>query len=656
MLISSNAGGGRRGPDLMCGIVGAINWGNGAHLAEMNNAQAHRGPNDSGLWETRLPDGAFVGLGSRRLAILDLSTAGHMPMTTPDGRFTITYNGEVYNYPALRRDLEARGYRFRSRSDTEVVLYLYQEFGAESLRRLVGMFALAIYDEQRKELFLARDHFGIKPLYYCHQDRRLAFASEVKALLGLPGMPRGMNLQALNQYLTFLWVPDPLTLFDGIMKLPAGHWARFADGKLELTRYWDATFPPAGHSFRADADELAEELRQRFAAVVKSQLLSDVPLGCFLSAGLDSSSILAAMRAAGAQPVRTYTIAFPPGYRRGETTLDDTRVARRTARHFDCQHTEIVVEPDVVALLPRLVYHMDEPVADPAIIAAYLVNREARREVTVLLSGVGGDELFAGYRKHAAYALAQQYQRMPAALRQKIIEPLTARLPAMRGTPFKGYVRLAKKMARSGGLAPKEYFLMNSTYLTDAQKATLYSPAMRARNNGALAWSEHLKYFAQVSDADFLNQMLYVDTKAFMVSLNLTYNDKMSMASSVEVRVPFLDWQLAEWVAWNVPPELKLRKGTTKYILREAMRPMLPAEVLKQQKAGFGAPVDAWLAADLREMVDDLLNQESVRRRGLFDAKAVRQLVDEHRAGHNDWSLQIWQLLTLELWTRAFMD
>jgi asparagine synthase (glutamine-hydrolysing) len=650
------AGGRRQGVENMCGIVGAINWGDAAHLAEMNDAQAHRGPDDLGLWETRLPDGAFVGLGSRRLAILDRSPAGRMPMATSDGRLTITYNGEVYNYPTLRRDLEARGYRFRSRSDTEAVLYLYQEYGAESVRRLVGMFAFAIWDDRRKELFLARDHFGIKPVYYCHQGRRLAFASEVKALLCLPEMPRRMNLQALNQYMTFLWVPDPLTLFDGIMKLPAGHWARYRDGELELTRYWDCTFPPADHRFEADEAGLAEGLRERFADAVKSQLLSDVPLGCFLSAGLDSSSIVAAMRGAGAQPIRTYTVAFPPRYRRGETTLDDTRVARRTARHFDCEHTEIVVEPDVVALLPKLVYHMDEPVADPAIIAAYLINHEARRAVTVLLSGVGGDELFAGYRKHAAYALAQTYQRIPAALRRNVIEPLTLRLPAMRGTPAKGYVRLAKKMARSGGLAPRDYFLMNSTYLTEAQKAALYTPALNSRINGGLAWSAHLEHFERVSDADFLNQMLYVDAKAFMVSLNLTYNDKMSMASSVEVRVPFLDWRLAEWVAWNVPPGLKLHNGTTKYILREAMRPVLPAEVLAQKKAGFGAPVDAWLATDLREMVDDLLGEANLRRRGLFDAKAAKQLIDEHRAGRDDWSLQIWQLLTLELWMRAFTD
>ncbi|HVG21723.1 MAG TPA: asparagine synthase (glutamine-hydrolyzing) [Blastocatellia bacterium] len=640
----------------MCGIVGSVNWADVESLARMNNVQAHRGPDDDGLWEARLPEGGIVGLGSRRLAILDVSPAGHMPMSTPDGRLTMTYNGEVYNSPSLRRDLESKGYRFRSRGDTEVVLYLYQEYGPESLRRLNGMFALAIWDDERKELFFARDHFGIKPLYYCHQNDRLAFASEIKALLEVPGMPRRINFQALHQYLTFLWVPDPLTMFDEVVKLPAGHYALYRDGRLRVESYWDLRFPGADHVFKSSEAELAEELRGRFSRSVKAQLLSDVPVGSFLSAGLDSSSIVAAMSEADSEPTRTYTIAFPQKYRRGEITLDDTDVARRTASHFGCDHTEIVVEPDVTDLLPRLVYHMDEPVADPAIITAYLVNREARKTVTVLLSGVGGDELFAGYRKHAAYEMVRRYQRIPGVLRQKLIEPLVLALPSLRGTPVKGHVRLGKKMARSGSLSPREYFLMNSTYLTDGQKATLYAPGVSERVNGGGAWSRHLDYFEQVRDADFLNQMLYLDTKAFMASLNLTYNDKMSMASSVEVRVPFLDWELAEWVAWNVPPGLKLHNGTTKHILREAMRPALPAEVLTQKKAGFGAPSDYWLANDLKEMVDDLLNENNLRRRELFNPPAVRKLIDEQRSGRQDWSAQVWQFLTLELWMRTFLD
>jgi asparagine synthase (glutamine-hydrolysing) len=577
-------------------------------------------------------------------------------MSTPDGDLTVVYNGEVYNYPQLRLDLQAKGYQFRSNSDTEAVLYLYQEYGPDCVRHLNGMFAIAIWDDSRQQMFLARDHFGIKPLYYCHEGKRLAFASEVKALLEVPGMPRNINFTSLHQYLTFLWVPDPLTMFDGIYKLPAGHYAVFKDGALNLVQYWDLRFPDAGHNFKTSEAELTTELRERFSASVRAQMLSDVPLGAFLSAGLDSSSIVAAMAHDTSQPVRTFTIAFPEKYRKGEVTLDDTDVARRTAQHFGCDHTEILVEPDVAELLPKLIWHMDEPTADPAIIAAYLVNREARKDVTVLLSGVGGDELFGGYRKYQAHYLAERYRRIPSFMRGHIIEPTVAALPAFRGTSLKGYVRLAKKMARSGSLAPEDRFIMDSIYLTESQKQALYSDAVRSRINGADPQRQHLDYFQRVARADFLNQMLYLDTKAFMVSLNLTYNDKMSMASSVEVRVPFLDWELAEWVAWNVPPRLKLRGGTTKHILREAMGPLLPVEVLKQKKAGFAAPIDYWLANDLREMVDDLLSESRIRNRGLFNSQAVRQLVDEQRKGGEDWSHQIWQFLTLELWMQAFID
>ena len=640
----------------MCGISGLVNWGDIQVLNRMTSLQRHRGPDDHGAWEMRFGDNGWVGLGSRRLAILDLSAAGHMPMTTADGRYTIVYNGEVYNYPQLRQQLESDGHALKSHCDTEAILYLYERFGHDAVRRLNGMFALAIWDEHKQELFVARDHFGIKPFYYCQQDGGFAFASEIKALLELPGLERRINLQALQQYLTFLWVPDPLTMFDGIYKLPAGHFAVFRDGKLTVQKYWDLQFPPADYEFRANETELAAELRSRFVATVKSQMLSDVPLGSFLSAGLDSSGIVAAMAQGNEEPVRTYTIAFPAKYRIGHVTMDDTEVARRTASHFGCVHTEIAVDPQVVDLLPKLIWHMDEPVADPAIITAYLVNREARKTVTVLLSGVGGDELFAGYRKHQAHQMARSYQRIPAPLRRRLIEPLVMSLPSMRGTRLSGYVRLAKKMARSGSLSARERFLMDSTYLTEQQKATICLPAVRSQVAGFDPWSRHMSYFDEVAEADFLNQMLYLDTKAFMVSLNLTYNDKMSMASSVEVRVPFLDRELAEWTAQNVPPSLKLRNGSTKHIFREAMRPLLPAEVLKQKKAGFGAPADYWLAHDLREMTDDLLSESNLRGRGLFEPTAVRALIDEHRRGRHDWSLQIWQFLTLELWLRAFID
>ncbi|MCD4686065.1 MAG: asparagine synthase C-terminal domain-containing protein [Anaerolineae bacterium] len=495
----------------------------------------------------------------------------------------------------------------------------------------------------------------MKQLYYRHEVRLLWCASEVKAILEDPAVPRRMDVSALHAYMTMLWVPDPQTMFEGIIKLPPGHYALFRDGELTLTRYWDLAFPPAGHEYATDEAALVDELRARFRATVQAQMLSDVPLGAFLSAGLDSSGIVAALAEASTQPVRTFTISFPPEYRR-DVAMDDTDVAARTAAYLGADHTEIVVEPDVVDLLPRLIWNMDEPVADPALITAYLVCRAAREYVTVMLSGAGGDEVFAGYRKYRAHALAQTYQRVPGVLRRRMIEPALRALPAFQGTRLGGYVRLAKKMVRSGSLPPRERFLMDSVYLTEAQTHALYVPDLRAQVAGVDPFARQRTHFETVAGADFLHQMLYVDLRAYMVSLNLLYNDKMGMAASVEVRVPFLDWTLAEWVAQHVPPYLKLRGGVTKHIYRQAMRSDLPAEVFRQPKAGFAAPIAQWLNRDLRAMIDDVLSVDTLRRRGLFDPEAVHTLLRQHRRGTHDWSFQLWQFLTLELWMQAFLD
>ncbi len=641
----------------MCGISGVVNCGDRATLGRMNSVQAHRGPNDSGVWEHRSPDGTYIGLGSRRLSILDLSADGHMPMSNEDGSVWITYNGEIYNFADLRHDLENKGHRFASNADTEVIVHLYEEMGDDCVNRLNGMFAFAICDLRGSSprLLLARDHFGIKPLYYALNGGRLAFASEAKALLEVEGVEARVNLQALNQYLTFLWVPDPKTLFEGILKLPAGHRAVFSNGRLEISEYWDLSFPPAGHEFSLPEDELVHEIRDRFRYSVEQQMVSDVPLGAFLSAGLDSSSIVAGMAKTAKKPLRTYTITFPSKYRKGETTLDDPAVAARLARHLGCEHRQIVVEPDVASLLPKLCWHMDEPTADPAILTAYVVCREASRDVSVLLSGVGGDELFAGYRKYAAHYWAQLAPQML----KDSAAGIAKWLPNARGSRFKGHLRLAKKMLRSAAANPQERFIKNCTYLDSAQTAGILTNEAHAELGGTDAGNEHAARFERVQHADFLNQMLYLDTKIFMTSLNLNYNDKMSMASSVEVRVPFLNRELAEFVAWNVPPRQKL-KGTlfptTKHIFRKAMHGVLPEEVLRQPKAGFAAPTDYWLANDLREMTDDLLAETRIRDRGLFRPAAVRRLVDEHRSGRQDWSMQIWQFLTLELWMQNFLD
>ncbi|MFZ0806345.1 MAG: asparagine synthase (glutamine-hydrolyzing) [Candidatus Sulfotelmatobacter sp.] len=650
----------------MCGINGLVNCGDRETLARMTRVQAHRGPDDSGLWDRKFADGSYIGLGSRRLSILDLSPLGHMPMCNQDRTLWITYNGEIYNFAELRREFELKGRRFSSHTDTEVLLHLYEQEGPDCLKRLNGMFAFAICDlrSATPTLFMARDHFGVKPFYYFHDGDRFAFASEIKALLQVPGIEAALDPQSLHQYLTFLWVPDPKTMFRRILKLPAGHYATLRNGELKVTQYWDLTFPPVSQTHARSEADLIADIRWRFRRSVEAQMVSDVPIGAFLSAGLDSSSIVAMMcgtderGATPRQPVRTYTITFPKKYRVGETTLDDPEVATRLARQLGCENQRIVVEPNVTDLLPRLVWHMDEPTADPAIITAYLVCREARKQATVLLSGVGGDELFAGYRKHVAHYWAQAYQRLPSAGR-RMAEAALAALPGLRGTSMKGRLRLAKKMARSASLNPVERFITNCSYLDQAQKSGLYNPAFMDEVFSSDAACQHRIAFKRVEDADFLHQMLYLDTKIFMPSLNLTYNDKMSMASSVEVRVPFLDRELAEFVAWNVPPSLKLKgfwKPTTKYIFRQAMRDVLPREVLQQPKAGFAAPVDYWLANDLKEMVDDLLSPAQLKKRGLFQPEAVRRFVDEHRSGRRDWSMQLWQFLTLELWMQTFLD
>ncbi len=644
----------------MCGISGLVNCGDRETLVRMTDVQAHRGPDDAGLWEQKFPDGSYIGLGSRRLAIIDLSTSGHMPICNEDRTVWITYNGEIYNFAELRHDLAMKGHRFASETDTEVIIHLYEQEGPDCVKRLNGMFAFGICDLRSGSptLFLARDHFGIKPFYYVQQGRRFAFASEIKGLLQVTGIEAEIDAKALHQYLTFLWVPDPKTMFRDILKLPAGHYALLRNGELEITQYWDLTFPSQGFQFSRPEADLKDEIRERFRQSVEAQMISDVPIGAFLSAGLDSSSIVAMMAQANRQPVRTYTITFPDSYRIGETALDDPDVAARLARRLGCENHRIVVEPDVANLLPKLIWHMDEPTADPAIIASYLVCREARKHATVLLSGVGGDELFAGYRKHYAHRWAQAYQRIPSGVRG-LIDSSLLRLPSLRGTAMKGRLRLAKKMARSSSSSPVERFLMNCMYLDQEQKAALYTSALSDEISGDDAAKQHRARFEEVKDADFLNQMLYLDTKIFMTSLNLTYNDKMSMACSVEVRVPFLDRELAEFVAWNVPPSMKLKgffRPTTKYIFRKAMQDVLPREVLQQPKAGFAAPVDYWLARDLKEMVDDLLSESQIEKRGLFRPEVVRAFVDEHRSGAQDWSMQIWQLLTLELWMQTFLD
>ena len=579
-----------------------------------------------------------------------------MPMSTDDGRFTIAYNGELYNFPALRTELEAKGHVFRSKGDTEVALAAYREWGPDCLQRFNGMFAMAVWDAQEHALFLARDHFGIKPLYVARLPGGVAFASEAKALLELPEIEAAVDSRALAQYLAFLWVPEPGSIFRGIEKLPAAHYCLVRGGASEYVRWWDVRFPPASEPPSARSlQDVAAELRTRLAAAVERQMLADVPVGAFLSAGLDSSSVVAAMTAASTTPVRTFTVASPPGQARGAYGADDPEVARRTAERFGCLHQSLLLEADVAELLPRLAWHLDDPVADPAVLAAYLVSEAASEDVTVLLSGMGGDELFAGYRKYWAHYLALTYQRLPRSLRTHLLEPLAAWVPLMTGTRLAPAIRLVKKMARSGSLPPVDRFVADGMRLDGGEVAALLADDLREEACAGDLREAHLNAFARVADADPLDQMLYVDMVTFMPSLNLLYSDRTSMAASVEVRVPFLDRELVEWVNASVPPRFKLAGSTTKRVLREAMGEVVGREVLRQPKAGFGAPVDVWLRGELREMLGDLLSPDRVRRRGFFRPAAVQDLLERHEAGREELSYQLWQLLAFEVWAERFL-
>jgi asparagine synthase (glutamine-hydrolysing) len=640
----------------MCGIAGLVNWGDREILSRMTALLAHRGPDDSGIWEHLLPEKTWIGLGNRRLSILDLTSAGHMPMSNDDGTLTISYNGEVYNAAELRERLTAKGYRFRSRTDTEVVLKMYEEYGPACLKDLNGMFAFAIVDQRRERLFLARDHFGVKPLYYIHRGHQLAFASEIKSFLAIPDFDLQVSPEALQQYLTFLWVPEPLTMFEGVLKLPPGHFAIFRRGEFRIEQYWNLTIPGTDAAYTHSEEELVEAVRAELARSVRQQMRSDVPVGAFLSGGLDSSCIVSMMKSAGTPALKTYSISFAARDRVGENTLDDPQIAQRFAGSLGCEHHEIEVSAQTTSLLEKLAYQMDEPTADPAVVTAYLVCQHASRDCTVLLSGVGGDEVFGGYRKYAAHHWSKLYCAIPASVRNYLIEPAFEAMPAMRNSPMKGWVRLAKKMARSASLGPQQAAAMNMTYMNrDLREELCSSP----KSSGTDPWETLLQHFEPVSEADFLHQLMYLDFKTFLPSLNLAYTDKMSMANSVEVRVPFLDRQMVDLVFREVPPQLKVHgqfRSTLKYILRKAMADCLPSEVLNAPKAGFGAPIDLWLARDLGEMTNDLLCERRIRERGFFEFSVIERFLHEHRSGRADWSFQIWQLLTFELWAQAFLD
>ncbi len=630
----------------MCGICGFAGRADEVLVQAMTDRLVHRGPDDQGSRCLNSVDGGMpASLGHRRLSILDPGPRGKQPMCDPSGRYWITYNGEIYNFRELRRGLEQDGRRFRSDCDTEVALAMYERYGPAMLTRLNGIFAMAIWDRKRDELFLARDRLGVKPLYHAQHDGILYFASEVKALL--PALPRPrLRREALAAYLTFLWVPDPDTLFDSVQKLPPGHYATFSAEGLAIGQYWDMKFAPDPRPSK----DWAEDVQATVQAAVRRQMVSDVPLGSFLSGGIDSSAIVAEMsRAAGR--VTTFTIGASARDLRHEIMPDDVRYAREVARRFDIDYHEQILDADVVDLLPRLIWHMDEPVADPAAITTYLICAAARERLTVVLSGMGGDEIFAGYPRHLAAQLGRALNVLPVTLRGRARRLAETRMTLGPPGRWRGPRRNLMKLARGLDASQWDRYLTYCSYYQRAELSALLDRDVPVED----PLGRHRAHLERVRGEHWLNQLLYLDIKTFLPCLNLTYTDKMSMAASTEVRVPLLDDELVALSA-RIPPQLKLHRLTRKYVFKRSMEGVLPAEIIHRPKAGFGAPVRSWLVGDLEPMVRELLSPEVVSERGLFKVSEVQRLIDANRAGREDNALRLWALLTLELWQRTFID
>jgi asparagine synthase (glutamine-hydrolysing) len=616
-------------------------------MEAMTATMAHRGPDGEGIkcfaGDVGLPP---AGLGHRRLSIIDPNPRGAQPMSYAASRYWITYNGELYNFRELRHELERDGFKFRTETDTEVLLAMFVRHGPGMLARLNGIFAFAIWDAQLGSLFMARDRLGVKPLYWAQHDGSLYFASEVKALLPALPTPR-MRAELVSQYLTFLWVPDPDTLFEGIYKLPPGHRASFSGGRLAIEPYWDMAFEVEDRS-EAEWSELVGEAIHE---AVTRQMVADVPLGSFLSGGIDSSAIVASM-CRTTQHVTTYTVGFSAADLRHEIVPDDVRYSRQIAGVFSTNYHEEILEPSVVELLPKLVWHMDEPIADPACISTYLICAAARGELTVVLSGMGGDEIFAGYPRHLAARIARIGDLIPTTARAALRTALEGRLTLGPPGRLRGPRRNLMKLLRGIDRSPLERYLTYCSYYRAEELGRLVLDDLRGDQD---VFATHHRYAERAPTAEWLNQLLYIDLKTFLPCLNLAYTDKMSMAASTEVRVPLLDDELVA-LSGRIPPALKLKGLTRKYILKRSMEQTLPKEVVRRPKAGFGAPVRSWLTGDLREMVADLLSPSAVRARGLFDPAEVGRLIAANDSGHEDNALRLWALLTLEIWQQTYMD
>jgi asparagine synthase (glutamine-hydrolysing) len=634
----------------MCGING-IAFSNRSGrtadertVAHMRDVLTHRGPDEAGLYVA-----GAVGLGHRRLSIVDVA-AGHQPMTNEDGTLHIIYNGEVYNHADYRPLLEARGHRYRTHCDTETILHLYEEYGAACVEHLRGMFAFAIWDEHKRELFIARDRLGVKPLYYVHtDDGSLYFASEIKALIAAHAVRAEINYAALPDYLANHGTSNDETLFAGVKRLPPGHTLLWrADGSLAISEYWDVSFAAEGAAAARSDDDLIAEWADLFRTSVRLRLMADVPLGMFLSGGIDSSAIAAVMSGMVNAPIKTFSVAFR------EREANELTYARMVADAFKTEHHEVLVAPaEFFAALPQMVWQEDEPLAHPSSVPLYFVSRLAAQHVKVVLTGEGCDEMLGGYERYAKtlYNLAAgpAYNRLAPARVRRLIEQ------RIRALPVNSTVR--QKLTRTFLCLPPDIegsYFDNFAVFTRAQQRDLLSAETQARTGALDPYRDMRRYF-EAADADAtLNRMLYADTKTYLHEL-LMKQDQMSMAASIESRVPFLDHKLVEFTA-RLPVRLKLRRGwTTKYVLRRAMRGVLPAPILARKKMGFPVPVGKWFRGAYKSVIDEYVLSARAVERGLFKPDFVRTLVARHNAGENH-AERLWALVNFEMWQRRFID
>jgi len=620
----------------MCGICGVVSFQPNASvdrstLLRMNASLRHRGPDDEGYYEDDQ-----VSLAMRRLSIIDLYN-GQQPISNESGDIWVVYNGEIYNFQNVRAALEQRGHIFKTKTDTEIIVHAYEEYGDECVTHFNGMFAIALWDARKRRLFLARDRLGIKPLYYWSGADKLVFGSELKALIHHPDVPRQVDLAALDLFLTLEYIPAPRTIYEDVFKLLPGHRLVVEKGKLKVTQYWDVPYQPISQS-EAECGEILSGLIKES---VRLRLISDVPLGAFLSGGIDSSTIVGYMSQSANEPVRTFSIGFE------DDTYNELPYAEAVAKHFGTKHHVEVLKSDLTDLTEQLVTHFDEPFADTSVFPTFLVSKLASREVKVILSGDGGDELFAGYDTYLAEKLDRYYGRLPRPLRQQVFPKFAAGL--LPQPAKKGLINKVKRMVEGGAFEPSLQHARWMMFLNSSEKNSLYRSDLRATLYDHLTTDFFHDYFEKANCFDHLAQQQYVDIKTYLADDILTKVDRMSMAVSIEARVPLLDYHIVEF-ALNLPAHMKLHGWRTKSILREAVKNLVPGFVLEKPKEGFSIPMKHWLCTSLKPMMLDLLSKAALHKHGYFDHQVVAQWIQEHLEGRANHSHRLWTLMVFEMW------